>query len=224
MPKSNQITDKQRKFRDAWLRTGDATLAYKEAGYKAEHRSALSRMMNLPFMLEARTLLEEGTRAGVVAMAKRTVEAAALVTQQPVRALEARQGRLNWLMDIMEGNATIEQMQLAPDGEGGMSPVELKVVPDFKERLLAAKLLGMMHADFVVKKEETIKKETVTKTFVHVDNGRGPLPTGTKVHMISESVTWDTCLECGEPFDSSKGHECPTEKQEKALTSGQDEE
>lgn len=86
--------------------------------------------------------------------------------------LDSREGRLNWLKRVVDGTET--KTVVSYDGE------KTEVESDMKDRLAAFKMLGLMHGDFVERKEVNVNNATRIVAIMY-DNGRGPLPPGVEV-------------------------------------------
>ena len=186
-----------------------------EAGYGAKFKHVgASRMMSLPFMQEAKAMVDSATMEAVALASTRSAQAAALEALAPVHKLEARQNRITHLASIASGEARVTRkvfVAIATHPDGG-EEIEVEEVPSFRDQIAAAKLLGMMYGDFVMKQEIEQTNKVVHK-FVHIDNGRGPLPAGVSVQVLP-SHDFEICQSCGEgvSLEAKASHVCEPKK------------
>lgn len=94
-----------------------------------------------------------------------------------VHELDSRDGRAAWLKRVIDGTET--KIVSKYDVERG-ERVDVEEPHDMKDRLAAHKMLGLMHGDFVERKEINVNNATRIVAVVY-DNGRGPLPADAEV-------------------------------------------
>lgn len=184
------LTPGQVRFRARYLVHGDPTRAYVEAGFKGNPKHGVKYLMSLPYMIEAKDELAK--------MASDRIAALARIDLAPVHRLEVKQNRIAHLAAIASGDAEMSEDHVHPiTGE----VVTVTVKPSFKDQIAAAKLLGLMFADFLVKKEVE-HKGVGGAIFVHSDNGRGPTPG----KVLAQDFT--VCEACSTAYDSTEAHQC----------------
>jgi len=126
-----------------------------------------------------------------------------------VHRLESRLERALHLARIASGDAMVKRT--AWNSKDNWVE-EWDESPSFRDQVSAAKLLGLMYADFTVKQETKETKQTTV--FVQVDNGRGPALG--EVKALPASPDYDICPHCTEPVDAAlfESHlaACPEKK------------
>lgn len=158
-------------FAREMLTHGDELKAVREAGYtgtKAYLKAAAKKLLQHK---DVRDILETVSRKDVL------IEAAKGEALKAIKhALETREGRIAWLIEMVEGRVTEPRVVSVGDG---MSEVE-ETTPPAAARLAALKTLGSMYGDYVQRVQLDVREHTV---FVIPDNGRGPLPPGAVRHV-----------------------------------------
>lgn len=115
---------------------------------------------------DVQDVLSAVSRKDVLIEAAKTKAVAAVVHE-----LDSREGRMAFLKRVIDGT---EQTTKVVFGE------EFEVASEMKDRLAALKMLGLMHGDFIERKEINVNNATRIVAVMY-DNGRGPLPPGVEV-------------------------------------------
>lgn len=158
-------------FAREMLTHGDELKAVREAGYTGTKASLKAAAKKLLQHKDVRDILETVSRKDVL------IEAAKGEALKAVKhALETREGRISWLIEMAEGR--IQEPRTISIGDG-MSEYEMHE-PSAGTRLAALKTLGSMYGDYVQRVQLDVREHTV---FVIPDNGRGPLPPGAVRHV-----------------------------------------
>lgn len=140
------LTERQKRFAEAWVRLGNATAAAREAGYKgSDNALGVQGHDNLkkPKLVEYIRQLGEATRSAKVA---------------------SRQEREEFLTAVMRGEIADHVIRR----QDGVEVVE-EAAPVIRDRTKAAELLAKMHGDLIEKREHSgpkgapIKSETTVK-------------------------------------------------------------
>jgi hypothetical protein len=172
-------------FAREMLVNGDPIAAVRAAGYTGNKRSLQIAAKRLMQHKDVRDILETVSRKDVLVQAAR--ESA---VKEVKHALESREGRIAWLIEMIEGR--VKEPRTVSVGDG-MSEVE-DTTPPAAARLAALKTLGSMYGDYVQRVQLDVREHTV---FVIPDNGGGPLPPGAVVHVpqlpdrLSDAVSID---------------------------------
>lgn len=129
---TKKLTPKQKAFADYYIETGNATIAYKKAGYsvKSDNAAAVegSKLLRNP---KVKKYIEERMKA---------LESKRIASQEEI---------LKFLTSVMRGEVTEE----IPIGKGeGWFELEEKT-PSIKDRVKAAELLGKRYGIFDTSRE-----------------------------------------------------------------------
>ena len=137
--KPKKLTEKQKRFIDFYIETGNATKACKMAGYKGSNLKnvANQNLTKLHFLIQSKLTQKESER---------------IATQDEI---------LHYLTAVMRGEEVEEVVTTEATGEGYSTAriIEKKVTP--KDRLKAAEMLAKRHGLLTPKNGE--QKETLEK-------------------------------------------------------------
>jgi hypothetical protein len=206
------VNDRQRAFRAAYLAHGDLEKAYAEAGYRG-HVSGAYKLLKQPFMADTQRAVIEGEALGAAIVKERVAEAVvkrATVPAPELAALATREGIDAWLLGVIAGTISIDQEESYFDQEGQRVTETIHRTADMKERLKAVELIQKQRGYQAPIKVDASVSGTVNHehraVYVHVDNGRGPLPAPTRPVTGTEAV--DACGGCGGVYPRGTAHVC----------------
>ena len=132
----SKLTEKQKRFADYYIETGNATEAYKKAGYAVKSDAAARA--------NASRLL---TKANIKAYIDEKLKE--LDEKRIAKAEEV----LQYLTKVMRGEETEQVVVMEGMGEGISRPVTVKKQVSAKERIKAAELIGKRYAMWTEKQQ-----------------------------------------------------------------------
>lgn len=129
--KRNKLTEKQKRFIDYYIETGNATEACRKAGYKGKNLDSLGsqNLVKLSKFIDIKLQEKESKR---------------IASQDEV---------LQYLTSVLRGEAESEIVVVEGTGDGCSEAKQVIKRPDEKEKLRAAELLGKRYGLYVEKKE-----------------------------------------------------------------------
>lgn len=127
--KERKLTEKQKRFADYYIETGNATQSYIDAGYKATTRRVAEA--------NARKLLANYSVREYIEQRLKEKDKERIASQDEV---------LEFLTRVMRGQEVEEVVGFTESG-----PVKEKKTPSTRDRVKAAKLLGKRYALFTEK-------------------------------------------------------------------------
>jgi phage terminase small subunit len=138
---ANKLTPKQKAFADYYIETGNATIAYKKAGYSVKSDNAAA--------VEGSKLLRNPKVKKYIEERMKELESKRIASQEEI---------LQFLTSVMRGEVTEE----IPVGKGeGYFELEDKT-PSVKDRVKAAELLGKRYMLWTEKQQV----EVITPVFI----------------------------------------------------------
>lgn len=136
----NDLTIKQKRFADEYIISGNATEAYKIAGYRVSSDRVAS--------VEGHKLLRNPKIKSYIDERLKKLESEKIATQEEV---------LSYLTSVMRGEQT--EQTLRGEGEGYQSLIDIDV--GAKDRIKAAELLGKRHRLWTDKVEADVQGTVV---------------------------------------------------------------
>ncbi|HFI0640500.1 TPA: terminase small subunit [Streptococcus suis] len=136
----NDLTIKQKKFADEYIVSGNATEAYKEAGYRVSNDRVAS--------VEGHKLLRNPKVKTYIDERLKILESEKIATQEEV---------LSYLTSVMRGQT--QEQTLCSIGELGQQVIDIEV--GAKDRIKAAELLGKRHRLWTDKVEAEVNGTVV---------------------------------------------------------------
>lgn len=129
--KYNKLTEKQKRFIDYYIETGNATESAKKAGYsnKTAKNIGAENLTKLNFFIQKKLEEKENQR---------------IASQDEV---------LQYLTSVLRGESESEIVVVEGTGDGCSQAKQVIKKPDEKEKLRAAELLGKRYGLYVEKKE-----------------------------------------------------------------------
>ncbi|MEI4352202.1 terminase small subunit [Streptococcus suis] len=136
----NDLTIKQKKFADEYIISGNATEAYKKAGYRVSSDRVAS--------VEGHKLLRNPKVKTYIDERLKILESEKIATQEEV---------LSYLTSVMRGQT--QEQTLCSVGELGQQVIDIEV--GAKDRIKAAELLGKRHRLWTDKVEAEVNGTVV---------------------------------------------------------------
>ncbi|WP_331495936.1 terminase small subunit [Peptacetobacter sp.] len=134
------LTIKQKKFADEYIISGNATEAYKKAGYKYSSDNMAS--------VEASKLLRNPKVKSYIEERMKEIESNKIADQKEV---------MEYLTSVMRGNEKQEQLITIGLGEGMTRAETFDVEVSAKERIRAAELIGKRYGMWTDKQDVNIE-------------------------------------------------------------------